>query len=50
MIELKSSWVKGILVAGIIAVSIVAMVIDFTAGKDIAMIGIGGLIGLSRGE
>ena len=48
--EIKSSWVKALTIGGIVVISIGAILIDFTAGKDIAMIGLVGLVGLTKGE
>lgn len=48
--EIKSSYLKGILIVGIIVISIIAMALDFSNGKEVALIGLGGLIGLTKGE
>lgn len=48
--EIRSKVIKGILISGIIVISVVALSLDFANGKEIALIGIGGLIGLTKGE
>lgn len=41
-------WTKRIIILGIIGISITAMALDFTGGKELAMIGIAGLLGMIR--
>lgn len=48
MMEIKSPKIKALIIAGIIGISITAMALDFTGGKEIALFGIGGLVGLTK--
>ena len=48
--DIKSKFVKVIIICGIIGISGTALLIDFSHGKEIAMIGITGLIGITKGD
>lgn len=48
--EIKSKFVKTILIGGIIGISITALCLDFTGGRELAMFGLVGLIALTKGD
>ena len=48
--EIKNPKIKSLIILGIIGISLVAISIDFVAGKELALVGLTGLIALTKSE
>jgi len=47
-LELKSPWVKGILLGGIVAVVMTVAICHETGWKEVVLVGLAGLIGVAK--